>query len=221
VYTATVTCITCDVDAASVGFEGYLGTPSLSSALPAKLAEVDGEAIPFGYLYEPLRAILLRPRDLEEMHDFLTVHQGHQVAMWGDSQDVSDWSPELVALLARREANRAEQADQGEDVDCVLSVAGQEPGWVFGHYQVRCFDCRKKHALEEPEALRAFDRQPLSRTDVGMMLARWGKLAPDDGWNHALRPAVDPYGPCMEGLLGFLRRHREHRLEAQHRPVGR
>ncbi len=57
---------------------------------------------------------------------------------------------------------------------------------------LRCLDCRKKYELDEPETLRAFDTQPLSREAVGLMLSHWGKLAPDDGWNHALRPAVDP-----------------------------
>ena len=221
-YTVTVTCIDCDADAPGVGFDGYLGTPGLSADLPTKMGEADGEDLPFGCLYEPLQGILLRPRDLEDMHNFLTAHERHHVVMWSETQGASDLPPELVALLARREAQRAERHDMGKDDDDAACVADeQEGGWIFGHYGVRCLDCRKKHELHEPETLRAFDPQALSRKAVGLMLSRWGRLAPDDGWNHALRPAVDPYGPCMEGLLKFLRRHRAHRLEARLTAVGR
>lgn len=221
-YAVTVTCVDCDLDAPRVGFDGYLGTPSLSTELPAALDEVDGEDLPFGHLYEPLQAILLRPRDLEDMHAFLAAHDKHQVVMWSDSQDESDWPPELAALLASRAARRAERSRGQEDEEAIACVASEEQaGWFFGHYEVRCRNCRKKHEIEEPETLWVFDAQPLSRKAVDLVLSRWGKLAPDDGWNHALRPAIDPYGPCMEGLLGFLKRHRAHRLEAALKPVGR
>jgi hypothetical protein len=223
VYTVTVTCVDCDIDAPGVGFDGYLGTPSLSRNVSAKLREVETDDLPFGYLYEPLQAILLRPRDLEDMRDFLAAHEEHQVVMWSDTQGENDLPSALVALLARRRVRRAKQLKgrraQSHDIVCVTGQTDEE--WVLGHYTVRCLDCRRKFALDEPETLRAFDPQPLSRKAAGLMLSRWGKLAPDDGWNHALRPAVDPYGPCMEGLLGFLKRHRAHRLEAQLRPVGR
>ena len=155
------------------------------------------------------------------MYAFLTAHDKHQVVMWSDSQDEGDWPAELVALLARRETDGADKGDRRNGEGGVTCVAEErQAGWLFGHYQVLCLDCREKHEIDEPETLRAFDTQLLGRKAVGLMLSRWGKLAPDDGWNHALSPAVDPYGSCMEKLLAFLKRHRKHRLEAAVRARG-
>jgi hypothetical protein len=223
VYTVTVTCIDCDTDAPGVGIDGYLGTPSLSTSPPVDPDDADAEQLPFGYLYEPLQAIRLRPRDLEEMGDFLRTHGRHEIVMWSDSQPDSTLPRALVALLARRASRRAKRQEERRGVvDNVVCVADEvETDWVFGHYSVRCLECRRKHTLEEPETLRSFDTQPLHRKAVGLMLSRWGKLAPDDGWNHALPPAIDPYGASMEGLLTFLKRHRTHSLEASVRAVGR
>ena len=220
-FTITVTCVDCDIDAPTVGFDGYLGRPSLSTAPPRK--RIAREDLAFGYLYQPLRAICLRPRDLEGMRDFLGLHERHELVMWSDTQPESDMPPALVALLARRARRRAKRHKKRREFsDNVVCVAGQfETDWIFGYYSVRCLDCRKRHTLVEPDLLRSFDTQPLSREAVGLMLSRWGKLAPDDGWNHALRPAIDPYAPSMEGLLTFLEKHRTHSLEASIRAIGR
>ena len=216
----TVTCINCDVDAPIVGFGGYLGTPSLSTDLPMRLDEVD-EELPFGYLYEPLQALLLRPQDLEGMYTFLAAHGSHQVVMWSDNQDEGDWPPELSVLLTRRQAERGRKTGPEGGIDDIVFNAGHlEAFWVFGHYGLHCA-CSRRFELDEPETLRVFEPQVLSRRAVNMMLSRWGRLAPDDGWNQALRPAVDPYERCMKRLLEFLRQHRRHCLEARVRPVGR
>lgn len=221
--TVTVTCLDCDVDAPPVGSDGYLGTPSLSTELPTEQGEVDGEDLPFGYVYEPLRAIMLRPRDLEGMRDFLSAHVRHEVVMWSEAQGEDSQPPRLAALLASRSERdiRHHTLGAGDDDDIDCAARQPEKDWVFGHYSVRCVDCSEECVLDEPERLQAFDAQALDREGVALMLSRWGKLAPDDGWNHALRPAVDPYGPCMERLLKFLKRHRGHRLEAWLTPVAR
>lgn len=211
-YAVTVTCVTCDVDAPEVGYGGFLGTPSLSEK-----REKDPEDLAFGYLYAPLRALSLRPRDLEAMHEFLEAHREHKVVAWSDTQEESQWPPELVVLLRRREKEGPGGSDLGRDpADRAPSSGG---GWVFGYYVARCRTCRKDYALHEPETLRAFKEQPLDPGAVRLMVSRWGRLAPDDGWNHALRPAVDPYESSMEGLLAFLKRHRHHALEAALTPV--
>jgi hypothetical protein len=213
--TITATCVKCDVDAPGVGYGGFLGTPSLATTIKRG---ADPEEYPFGYLYEPLRGIGLRPRDLEEMQAFLAAHEGHPVVAWSEAQDESTLPPKLVALLARRE--RARRRSRRQSVDSVVCVAGQvDPDWALGHYAVRCTTCDAEHACEVLETIRRFDCLPLSRDAVDLMLKRWGKLAPDDGWNHALRPAVDPYGEFIEGLLAFLEKHRRHEIEARLRAV--
>jgi hypothetical protein len=209
--TITVTCVRCDLDAPEVGHGGFLGTPSVATTIKRG---ADPEEYPFGYLYEPLQGIGLRPRDLEDMRAFLAAHDGHPIVAWSDAQDEDSMPPKLVALLARRErARRSARRSRGAGVVC---IAGQvDPDWAVGHYSIHCVACDAEHSCEAVETFRRFDRLVLPRDAVDMMLSRWGKLAPDDGWNHALRPVVDPYGEFIEGLLEFLKTHRRHKLEAR------
>jgi hypothetical protein len=218
VHVVTATCVTCDVDAPGIGDSGYLGIPSLSTVVDE---HTDPEDLPFGYLYEPLQAIGLRPRDLEVMNEFLRQHESHHVVAWSNAQDEDDWPPELSRLLSEREKRDEAAGGPRDGKGDVVNVAGQAPSdWTVGRYGVHCIDCRLTHRSEHIETLRSFDCLPLAAEAVKMMLTRWGGLAPDDGWNADLPPVVDPYGEFMEGLLVFLKQHRLHRVEARLDRVG-
>ncbi|WP_435106828.1 hypothetical protein [Arhodomonas sp. AD133] len=93
-------CVDCNVEAPEIGDGGVFGTPSLAvTAIPDD--DWGGTAYTFGWLYDGLSALGLRPYDIEAYRAFLREHDGHDVRLTTDHDD--DEPPLDWAALTRFE----------------------------------------------------------------------------------------------------------------------
>ena len=190
-----VDCVDCRVLAPNVGDYGFLGAPVLE---PLETAEGPGAPMPsFGYFYEGLDCIGIRPYDLVVLREFLLAHQGHQVRV-GEGEGVD--SKTVHAGLKAQKAEKARRTKSGEFKTLV--------------FEVSCEKCNARMAAPEAELLQAAEPFSPSGEAISTFLARWER-PPDDGWNHGLMGIVDPFEPFMEDLLAFLNKHRRHKLLVQ------
>lgn len=189
-----VTCIDCKAMAPGVGDGGYLGAPVLE---PLAKAPGGGEPMPsFGYFYEALSGIGIRPYDLVAHREFMEAHQGHRLHLSGGDDDGVEVK-DLHGTLKKQDAEREKRTKSKE--------------FRQASYSISCPKC-EQDVSSEPELLQMFDPFTPSPGAVSLFVKRWGR-DPDDGWNHRLMGVADPYEPFMEELVEFLKEHRRHKLQ--------
>jgi hypothetical protein len=186
-----VDCIKCRAMAPNVGDGGYLGAPVLEPR-----AKVGGdEPMPsFGFFYEALEGIGIRPYDLVVLREFLIAHKGHKLQI-SEGNDIP--SEDVHATVKAQSAEKKRRVKSGEFRELV--------------YYISCKKCDESLNAPAPELLQKAEPFSPSADAVSTFLKRWG-YDPDDGWNHGLMGLVDPYEPFMEELLEFLKSHRRHKL---------
>ncbi len=186
-----VDCVKCRAMAPNVGDGGYLGAPVLEAR-----AKVGGdEPMPsFGYFYEALEGIGIRPYDLVVLREFLIAHKGHKLQV-SEGNDIP--SKNVQAAVKAQSVEKQRRAKSGEFRELV--------------YEVSCKKCDESLEAPAPELLQKAEPLSPSADAVSTFLKRW-RRDPDDGWNHGLMGIVDPYEPFMEELLDFLKTHQRHKL---------
>ena len=190
-----VDCIDCKALAPNVGDGGFLGAPVLESRAKA---QGGGEPMPsFGYFYEALQGIGIRPYDLVALREFLVAHKGHRVRV-SEGDGIPSKSIHAAVKAQREEKER--RTKSGEFRELVYEIASSK--------------CDESLAAEQPELLQAAEALSPTADAVSTFVKAWSR-DPDDGWNHRLMGIVDPYEPFMEELLEFLKTHRRHKLLVQ------
>lgn len=190
-----VYCADCKALAPNVGDGGFLGAPVLESR-----AEAEGgdEPMPsFGYFYEALEGLGIRPYDLVVLREFLVVHKEHRLRI-SEGDDIP--SENVHATVKAQDEEKERRTKSGEFRQAV--------------YEIACKKCDESLAAQEPELLQTAEALSPTAEAVSTFIKHWSR-DPDDGWNHRLMGIVDPYEPFMEELLEFLKAHRKHKLLVQ------
>jgi hypothetical protein len=188
--------------APNVGDGGFLGAPTLE---PLAEVSLGGEQMPsFGYFYEALDGLGIRPYDLVVLREFMVAHGGHRLHLSGPDDEADeaddDTDDDLGAILHAHKAEKTRRTESGEFRVAILEVA--------------CNKCREHVASSEPELLKQFEPFTPSPEAVASFVERWGR-DPDDGWNHRIMGIADPYEPFMEELVEFTKEHRRHPLQVR------
>jgi hypothetical protein len=185
-----VDCIDCKALAPNVGDGGFLGAPVLQVRDKARGA---GELMPsFGYFYEALAGIGIRPYDLVVLREFLVAHKGHRLQI-SEGNDVPEKKIFAAVKAQSEEKKRRTKSDEFREFV----------------YEVHCQKCDESLASHAPELLQQAEPFSPSSENVSTFLKRWAR-DPDDGWNRGLMGIIDPYEPFMEELIDFMRSHRRH-----------
>ena len=190
-----VDCVDCKAMAPNVGDGGFLGAPVLESR--AKAQRGDEQMPSFGYFYEALEGIGIRPYDLVALREFLVAHKGHRVRI---SEGDGIPSKNIHAAVKAQREEKERRSKSGEFRELV--------------YEIACKKCDESLAAQESELLQTAEAFSPTVDAVSTFVKRWGR-DPDDGWNHGLMGIVDPYEPLLEELLEFLKTHRRHKLLVQ------
>jgi hypothetical protein len=83
---AGVICLDCKAWAPDVGDGGFLGGPAIEVSEQWSSDDLDMPS--FGYFYEALVALAIRPYDLETFRAWLIEHTAHRIAPLWDLDDV-------------------------------------------------------------------------------------------------------------------------------------
>ena len=148
----------------------------------------------FGYFYEALEGMGIRPYDLVALREFLMAHRGHSLRI-SEGEGISGTA--VRAMLKAQAAEKKRRVASGEFQELVWEVA--------------CSRCSQVLKAPHPELMTPGESLSPTKEAVSAFLKRWG-LAPDDGWNYALAGMTDPFEPFMEELLKFVKTHRRHKL---------
>lgn len=151
----------------------------------------------FGYFYEGLSGIGIRPYDLVVHREFLEAHRGHRLHLSGGDDDDDVAVKDLHGTLKRHDAAKARRTRSKE--------------FRSASYSVTCSKCAATVSAE-PELLQMCEAFTPTPEAVSLFIKRWGR-DPDDGWNHRLMGIADPYEPFLEDLVEFLKQHRRHKLQ--------
>jgi hypothetical protein len=203
--------------APNIGDGGFLGAPTLESAMSTAVGLFSDEPIPsFGLLYAGVSGIGLLPHDIERAHEFMLEHAGHLLFISGDHMD-GDAIPEEVLAFEEGggDHNWREEMD-ALDSERERRVASGE--FVEAFFTVSCGGCKAELKAPQPELLKAHTGKVISESDAKAFVAAWDRAA-DDGWNHRLMGIVDPYEPFMSDLIVFIGQHAGHGLTGRMLPA--
>jgi len=181
-------CADCRLEAPPLGGDGYVGYPSASER--SFDPEDDGLST-FGSIYLGLEAIGMTTLEYDAYLSFLKSHEGHSVRVLSEN-DADPWETDPGSSAAYRGPSESGQSASG---------------YIRGHFELRCYECRRRRWTEDPDLARERGELEVSASRMQLFVER--VMSNFDGDFHD----SEPFGfGALELVAGFLERHRGHRV---------